>query len=137
MKRERERKWYYVYGNLSERFYDEYYHKMNTLGWLMNHPEESYVFQTCYPLENDKYALKEKHYIHILHRVILDYFEEIPDELFDLDINTMANTEGKIYLYFKLKAKQKDEEIIYANVESSATRCNERNETEVTSETAL
>lgn len=111
MKRERERKWYYIYGNLSERFYDEYHHKMNTLGWLMNHPNESYNFQTCYPLENDEYALKAKHYIHILHRVVLDYFEEIPDELFDLDINTIADTEGKICLYFKLKVKQKDEEI--------------------------
>ena len=111
MKRERERKWYYVYGNLSQRFYDEYHHKMNTLGWLMNHPHESYVFQTCYPLESDEYALKEKHYIHILHRVVLDYFEEIPEELFDLNISTITNTEGMIYLYFKLKAKQKGGEI--------------------------
>lgn len=123
MKRERERKWYYIYGNLSERFYNTYHHKMNSLDWLLDHPKESYNFETCYPIGYDKYDLKYKHYMDILHTVVSDYFGEISEKLFDLDISTMATTEGKIYLYFNLKVRQKDEEIfIGETVEQSDGR---------------
>ena len=137
MKRERERKWYYVYGNLTEQFKQKYNYNMQSLDWLLSHSEDKNEFTTYYPFEESEFSLKQKHYTQILHTVILDFFEEIPDSLFEVIIKTTRIDNDTIELFFSVKAKQKDEEIIYANVESSAARCNERNETEVTSESAL
>ena len=112
MKRERERKWYYVYGNLTQRFTDDLYCSgINNLIDLLKQHNGLYKFETWYPIEYGDYSLKEKHYIQILHTVILDFFGEIPEQFYDLSINTTSNTNNQIYLYFIIKAKQKDEEI--------------------------
>lgn len=137
MKRERERKWYYVYGNLTEQFKQEYNYNMQSLDWLLSHLEDKNEFTTYYPFEESEFSLKQKHYTQILHTVVLDFFEEIPDSLFEVSIRTTRIDNDTIKLFFSVKAKQKDGEIIYANMESSTTKYNERNESEVTSEFAL
>lgn len=123
MKRERERKWYYVYGNLTEQFKQKYNYNMQSLDWLLSHPEDKNEFATYYPFEESEFSLKQKHYTQILHTVILDFFEEIPDSLFEVIIRTTRIDNDTIELFFSVKAKQKDEEIfIGETVEQSDER---------------
>ena len=123
MKRERERKWYYVYGNLTEQFKQKYNYNMQSLDWLLSHPEDKNEFTTYYPFEESEFSLKQKHSIQILHTVILDFFEEIPDSLFEVIIRTARIDNDTIELFFSVKAKQKDEEIfIGKTVEQSDGR---------------
>ena len=111
MKRERERKWYYVYGNLTEQFKQKYNYNMQSLDWLLSHSEDKNEFTTYYPFEESEFSLKQKHYTQILHTVILDFFEEIPDSLFEVIIRTARIDNYTIELFFSVKANQKDEEI--------------------------
>ena len=111
MKREREKKWYYIYGNLTEQFKQKYNYNMQSLDWLFSHPEDKNEFTTYYPFEEGEFSLKQKHYTQILHTVILDFFEEIPDSLFEVIIRTTRIYNDTIELFFIVKAKQKDEEI--------------------------
>ena len=99
MKREREHKWYYVYGNLTEQFKQKYNYNMQSLDWLLSHPEDKNEFTTYYP------------------------FEESPDSLFEVIIRTTRIDNDTIELFFSVKAKQKDEEIfIGKTVEQSDGR---------------
>lgn len=123
MKREREKKWYYIYGNLSERFGEKYNRKMQSLEWLLEHPEDKNEFVTYYPIEEDDTSLKQKHYTQILHTVILDFFKEIPDNLFNTIIRTTRININTVELFFSVQAKQKDEEIfIGETMEQSSGR---------------
>ena len=123
MKRERERKWYYIYGNLTEQFKQKYNYNMQSLDWLLSHPEDKNEFTTYYPFEENEFCLKQKHYTQILHTVVLDFFEEIPDSLFEVIIRTTRIDNDIIELFFSVKAKQKDEKIfIGETVEQSDGR---------------
>lgn len=123
MKREREKKWYYIYGNLSERFREKYNHNMQSLDWLLEHPETKNEFVTYYPIEENDYSLKQKHYTQILHTVILDFFKEIPDDFFNVIIRTTKININTVELFFSVQAKQKDEKIfIGETVEQSDGR---------------
>lgn len=113
MKREREKKWYFIYGNLTERFYNWYFSdNYSDLDYLLGHPEHTDVFQTTYPLSKEEYALKQKHYLEILHTVVLDFFPEFEtnESLFNFDIGSESD-DNQVTLIFKINAKQKDEEI--------------------------
>lgn len=113
MKREREKKWYFIYGNLTERFYNWYFsNNCSELDYLLSHPEHTYVFQTTYPLSKEEYTLKQKHYVEILHTVVLDFFPEfeINESLFNFDIGSESD-DNHVTLIFKINAKQKDEDI--------------------------
>ena len=119
MKREREKKWYYVYGNLTQRFADSFYHsEFKSMGHLLESPSSAYKFETNYPIEYGKYSLKAKHYIHILHTVILDFLESISEEEFDISIDTIK-TNINIILCCTIQAKRKYEEV---NINGTATQ---------------
>lgn len=120
MKRAREKKWYYVYGNLTQRFADSFYHsEFKNIEHLLEFPSNAYKFETSYPIEYGEYSLKDKHYIHILHTVILDFLDSSSEELFDIDISTIVNSNNTISLYCTIQAKRKYEEV---NINGTATQ---------------
>jgi hypothetical protein len=125
MKREREKKWYFIYGNLTERFYNWYFSEnYSDLDYLLNHPKHTDVFQTTYSFSKEEYALKQKHYLEILHTVVLNFFPEFEtnESLFNFDIGSETD-DKQVTLIFKISAKQKDEEIfIGETVEQSDGR---------------
>ena len=126
MKREREKRYYYIYGNLTERF-SEWFNSENRsdLAYLLDHPEHVDEFSTCYKIVEDEYALKQKHYTQLLHTVVLDFYpeNEVPESMFDYNIYTTNDDDGYVGLIFRINAKQKDEEIfIGETVEQSDGR---------------
>ena len=120
MKREREKKWYYIYGNLTQRYAESLYHsEFKSIGHLLESPFNTYKFETSYPIEYKEHSLKAKHYIHILHTVILDFLESIPEEKFDIDISTIVNNNNTINLYCTIQAKRRYEKV---NINETATQ---------------
>lgn len=115
MKREREKRYYFIYGNLTERF-SNWFESQNRsdLSYLLDHPEYVDEFSTSYQAIEDEYALKQKHYTQLLHTVALDFYpeDEVPESMFERNIYTTKDTDGCITLTFRINAKQKDEAIL-------------------------